>query len=142
MMATLLSMTGEHVPLCKLLHLNTHDVYSLISSIIYRFAFARAPTSIDVSQDITVSLASHMDGNTTIIFNRPRNSGDSNDIPLDVCRFFLFAFGGAANIDTQEVGYHGFNRRFVSPERICVPTFAQCSGKSTCTLLIRHLIMC
>ena len=107
----------------------------------YRFASARAPPSIDVSQDITVSLASHMDGNTTIIFNRPRNSGDSNDISLDVCRFFLFAFG-PANFDTQEVFYHDFNRRFVSPERICVPTFAQCSGKSICTLLIPHLIVC
>ena len=108
----------------------------------YRFASARAPPSIDASQDITVSLASHMDGNTTVIFNRPRNSGDSNDISLDACRFFLFAFGGPANIDTQEVAYHGFNRRFVSPERICLPTFAQCSGKSTYTLLIGHLIMC
>ena len=107
-------------------------MYSLISSIIYRFASVRAPPFIDASQDITISLASHMDGNTTIMFNRPRNSGDSDDISLDVCRFFLFAIG-PANVDTQEVFYHGFNRRFVSPERICVATytFAQCSGKST-----------
>ena len=102
----------------------------IVSYRTYRFAFARAPPPIDDSQDITVLLASHTDGNTTIIFNRPRNSGDSNDISLDVCRFFLFAFGGPANFDTQEVGYHGFTRRFVSPERICIPTFAECSGKS------------
>ena len=81
-----------------------------------------------------------MDGKTTIIFNRPRNSGDSNDISLDVCRFFLFAFGGPVNnFDTQDVGYHGLNRRFISPERICIPTFAECSGKSICTLLIPQL---
>ena len=33
------------------------------------------------------------------------NSGDSNDLSLDVCHFFLFAFG-PANIATGGVSYH------------------------------------
>ena len=108
-----------------------HDNAALPNT--HRFAFQRAQPPIDASQDLTASSASRTDGATTVRFNRPRNSGDSNDISLDVCRFFLFAFGGTVfNFDTQDVGYHGLNRRFISPERICIPTFAECSGKLAC----------
>ena len=113
----------------KFVHLYMHCLFSnTVSYHTYRFAFQRAEPPIDESQDITVISASHIVGNTTIIFNRPRNSGDSNDISLDACRFFLFAFGGLANFATQAAGYH-FSNRFISPERICIPTFAECSGK-------------
>ena len=105
----------------------------IICVLTLRFAFQRAQPPIDASQDITDISASHVSGVTTVTFIRPRNSGDSNDISLDVCRFFLFAFGGTVfNFDTQDVGYHGLNRRLISPERICIPTFAECSGKLAC----------
>ena len=93
-----------------------------------RFAVVRAPPPVDASQDITGASASRMDGVTTVTFTRPRNSGDSNDISLDVCRFFLFAFG-PATVATGAIFYHGSNR-FISPDRICIPTFAECSGKT------------
>ena len=104
---------------------NNNDVLTL------RFAFARAEPPIDASQDIADISASRMNEVTTVSFTRPRNSGDSNDISLDMCRFFLFAFGGSANFATQAVGYH-FNNRFISSDRICIPTFAECSGKLAC----------
>ena len=74
--------------------------------------------------------ASLVDGVTTITFNRPRDSGDSNDITLrqDPCRFFLFAFSGSVNFATQAAGYHGGTNRAASAERICIPTFAECSA--------------
>ena len=76
---------------------------------------------------MTDASASRVAGVTTVSFNRPRNSGDSNDISLDVCRFFLFAFG-PSNIATGGVSYHVTNR-FVSPDRICIPTIAECRGR-------------
>ena len=77
---------------------------------------------------MTDASASHVDGVTTVSFNRPRNSGDSNDISLDVCRFFLFAYG-PATIASQVVNYHGSTNRFASPNRICIPTIAECRGR-------------
>ena len=76
-----------------------------------------------------------MDGVTTITFNRPRDSGDSNDISLDVCRFFLFALNGLVNFATQAAGYHGSGTMFrvASAERICIPTFAECIAEGTFT---------
>ena len=79
---------------------------------------------------MTDASASRVDGVTTVSFTRPRNSGDSDDLSLDVCRFFLFAFG-PANIATGGVSYHGTNR-FVSSDRICIPTFAECPGMLYC----------
>ena len=111
---------------------NFHALYQAGVCILltYRFAVARAPPPIDASQDLTAASASRTDGVTTVIFNRPRNSGDGNDISLDVCRFFLFAFG-PATVATGDIFYHGANR-FISPGRICIPTFAECSGKIYC----------
>ena len=103
-------------------HTHTHNY-------VHRFASARAEPPIDASQDITSASASLVDGVTTITFNRPRDSGDSsNDITLNVCRFFLFAFGGPVNFATQTAGYHGNMNRVASAERICIPTFAECSA--------------
>ena len=108
-------------------HIHTHNDY------VHRFASARTEPPIDFSQDITSASASLMDGVTTITFNRPRDSGDRNDITLrqDICGFFLFAFSGPVlNFSTGAVGYHGFGptRRVASAERICIPTFAECSA--------------
>ena len=96
-----------------------------------RYAFAQAEPPIDGIQNIGRASAEHVDGVTTITFNRPRNSSDDlvNDISLDPCRFFLFAFGGPVSTPPS-VGYHGFGstRRAPSAERICIPTFRECSG--------------
>ena len=80
-----------------------------------------------------------MDGVTTISFNRVRDTGDSNDLTLDECRFFLFAFGGEVDIASpQTAAYHGFGplRRAPSPERICIPSFADCSSGKVRSCLV------
>ena len=100
----------------------------------HRFAFERVSDDppIDASQDIRDASAEHVDGVTTITFNRLRDSGDSKDISLDECRFFLFAFGGQANFLDMlpTITYHGFGekRRAATAKRICIPTFAECSA--------------
>ena len=109
----------------------------------HRFAFVQAEPPIDPSQDIESASAEHVDGVTTITFNRSRNSSDSNDISLDECRFFLFAYGGQVNVfATPPVAlYHGFGptRRAASLERICIPTFTECSAGEFTTVLLLPL---
>ena len=98
----------------------------------HRFAFEQAEPPVDDSQDIESASAEHVDGVTTITFNRPRNSGDSDDTSLDECRFFLFAYGGRVNFFATPPAaiYHGPGptRRAASLERICIPTFTECSA--------------
>ena len=108
----------------------------------HRFAVARAEPPIDPIQNIRLASAEREDGVTTITFNRPRNSSDSNDISLNPpqCRFFLFAYNGIVRnfFPAPQVAlYHGFSptRRMASEERICIPTFAECSGKLRTILL-------
>ena len=127
-------------------NIHTHTWKGAISIYTYnahthRFAFERAEPPIDPSQNIYNASAVHVDGVTTITFNRPRNSGDNLDISLDECRFFLFAFGGQAFFfATPPIAiYHGSGptRRAASAERICIPTVTECSaGKFTTVLLL------
>ena len=108
----------------------------------HRFAFEQAEPPVDDVQNIGLALAEHVDGETTITFNRPRNSSDINDISLNPpqCRFFLFAYSGRVNFfATPPVAiYHGFGptRRSPSEERICIPTFAECSAGTLRTMLL------
>ena len=109
-----------------------------------RFAFAQDEPPIDPNQNIRRASAEHVDGVTTITFNRPRNSSDSNDTSLDECRFFLFAYGGRANFFSMPpvAIYHGLGptRRAASLERICIPTFTECSaGEFTTVLLLLYI---
>ena len=110
----------------------------------HSFAFELAQPPVDGSQDIIRASAEHVDGVTTITFNRPRNSGDANDISLNESRFFLFAFGGRVNFfATPPIGiYHGFGptRRAASEERVCIPTFMECSAGKLRTVLLFPLL--
>ncbi len=122
-----------HTHTHTLTHTHTHT-HTCTHVCVHRFATQRAEPPVDASQDITSASASHVNGVTTISFNRPRDSGDSNDISLDVCRFFLFAFNGPINFATGSAGYHGLGTMFRAPsaERICIPTSAQCFAGGNC----------
>ena len=106
----------------------------------HRFAVAQVEPPIDASQDIRNASAERVGGVTTITFNRPRNSCDINDISLDPCRFFLFAYGGRAVFFAAPpvAIYHEFGstRRAASAERICIPTFTECSAGEFTTVLL------
>ena len=115
----------------------THTMYTHTHT--HRFAFAQAEPPIDDSQDIYNASAERVDGVTTITFNRPRNSSDINDTSLDECRFLLFAYGGRVILFATPpvVIYHGFGptRRAASLERICIPTFTECSAGEFTTVV-------
>ena len=120
------------------MHSNLYNEHTLTrytyNARMHRFAFAQAEPPVDDSQDIVRASAEHVDGITTITFNRPRNASDNLDISLNPpqCRFFLFAYSGRVNFfATPPIGiYHGFGptRRAASAERICIPTFMECSA--------------
>ena len=93
-----------------------------------RFALERAMPPIDASQDISNTAVSVSNGDVTMQFTRPRNSGDSNDISLDQCRFLLFAFSGPFDISTNTIMYHGPINRMPSDERFCFPSAEFCPG--------------
>ena len=103
---------------CYFLH---HDIYTC------RYATARAEPPIDASQDISNISASIQDGVTTINFVRPLASTDSDDLSLDVCRFFLYAYSGSVIYGNPNViSYHGFTNRGATSEMICLPSPAEC----------------
>jgi len=76
----------------------------------------------DSQQDIEDFSISHDNGTTVLILSRRRNTGDENDFSLDVCRYFLFAWGDVIDILSGEIGGHGFGQRFISDTLICIPT--------------------
>lgn len=59
---------------------------------------------------------------TTVRFSRPINTGDEIDFSLDVCRYFLFAWGNVIDIKTGQISSHGMGQRHISDELICLPS--------------------
>ena len=98
----------------------------------YRFATGYFEPPVDPNQDITDAVASLQNGVTTINFTRPRNSGDSNDISLDQCRFLLYAYGSSASVAAGTITYHGNNRGTLT-ERFCPPSAEDCPAPTTPT---------
>ena len=61
-------------------------------------------------------------------FSRQKNTGDEDDFSLDVCRYFIFAWGDVIDIVTGEIDIGQpfasdviIRQRFVSNELICLP---------------------
>jgi hypothetical protein len=88
-----------------------------------RYIEARAEPPVDNSQDIVNATALFANGFTTMRFTRPLSASNSRDLSLTECRFFLYGWGGAANISTRDIGYHP-STPMVS--RICLPTPEEC----------------
>ena len=76
----------------------------------------------DAKQNIENRSVLFNNGITTVMFSRLRNTGDENDFSLDVCRYFLFAWGDVIDIKTGEIDGHGMGQHFLSDELICLPT--------------------
>ena len=70
-----------------------------------------------------------MNGVTSVAFRRERVTGDPNDVSLDQCVYFLYAWGGAFNVSTQEIMYHGPTSREASSTVICLPSASVCPGE-------------
>jgi len=69
----------------------------------------QAEPSIDTSQDISNVSASLESGITTINFVCPLASTDSDDLSLDMCHFFLYAYSGSVIYGNPNViSYHVF----------------------------------
>ena len=94
----------------------------------FRFASAQSRPPADASQDITSTAAVVENGVTTVFFTRQRVTNDSNDVSLDQCVYFLYAWGGTADFNTQVIGYHGDNRES-SDTMICLPSPSVCPGE-------------
>ena len=69
-----------------------------------------------------------MNGVTTVAFRRERVTSDPDDVSLDQCVYFLYAWGGAFNVTTQVIMYHGGNRG-ASSTVICLPSASVCPGE-------------
>ena len=72
------------------------------------------------------------DGNTIVVFSRPLDTGDMQDLDLaGECVFLLFAWGGTVtSVDPVNIGYHQANRQ-ASAEKVCFP---QCQPPVKITL--------
>ena len=84
--------------------------------------------SNDASQDITATSAVFDNGVTAVTFRRERVTNDPNDVPLDQCVYFLYAWGGVFNVSTQTIQYHGGNRE-PSRTMVCLPSSSVCPGE-------------
>ena len=84
-----------------------------------------APAPIDESQDIVNFTALFANGFTTMRFSRPLSASNPRDLSLTECRFFLYGWGGPANISTRGIAYHP-STPIVSTDRICLPPPQEC----------------
>ena len=96
-----------------------------------RFASSQSRPPADVLQDIMNASAAHENGVITVGFSRESVTNDPNDIPLDQCVYFLYAWGGMFDIMAQQIDYHGFNNREASSTMICLPSSSDCPSEWT-----------
>ena len=60
-------------------------------------------------------------------FSRDKITNDaSQDIQLNRCLFFIYAWSGNADINTGEIQYHGSQNRDVSEALVCLPSADFC----------------
>ena len=93
-----------------------------------RYATARAMPPVDEQQDIEMTAITTENGVTTVRFRRQRDTGDSmDDLTLDVCRYFLYAWGGTFDTNNpSSLGRH--SHREASPYQVCIPPATICKG--------------
>ena len=83
--------------------------------------------TVDESRDITSAFAYHENGATIVVFSRERVTNDSNDVPLDQCVYFLYAWGGTVDVNTQVIQQHMY--REASRDMICLPSSFDCPSE-------------
>jgi len=102
-------------------------VFEVYITVHCRYVVERAEPPCDTIQNVDNSFASFEDGVTTVKFSRQKDTRDMNDISLNDCVYFLYAWGGAVtNINTGRIHYHGATRRFISASLQCMPSSSFC----------------
>ena len=91
---------------------------------------SRGTPSVDANQDVMMTMAEQVNGQTTISFTRPRVTGDSapTDLSLDGAVYFLWATGNEINYFANQAGsiaYHQASRG-ASNQMIQLPSAAEC----------------
>ncbi|XP_039268430.2 uncharacterized protein LOC120343320 [Styela clava] len=84
-----------------------------------RYITARTPAGVALdggTPTTSVVGGSYNNGQMTVEFTRPLKSTDDNDLGLDTCRFFLYAWGG--NVNGNDLTYH--SSRETSTQKICI----------------------
>nr|XP_039260555.1 uncharacterized protein LOC120336854 [Styela clava] len=76
----------------------------------------------DEMQDLPSSQGTHIDGLLSFTFIRPLVTGDTMDLPLNNCPYFLYAWGGNAYGETA-ITVH--TMAIASQERVCIRTSPQ-----------------
>ncbi len=94
----------------------------------HRYATENALPLVDASQDISDARASVNNGRMSLTFTRPLETTDAKDISLTRCRWFLYGWGGPANVATRSISYH-LQTPIVSAKKICFLPPAKCLGK-------------
>ena len=107
------------------LEVNKVDMLSCVC----RYAAQRSQPPSDLSQDILAASVVHENGLTTLSFQRQRVTGDPDDIALNQCVYFLYAWGGMFSSATGMLQYHGSTRRgTIGTTMVCLPSAQQCTG--------------
>ena len=84
------------------------DIYRNTSIFHYRFAYTNAEPTVDAHKDIYDETISTIDGTTyTLLYHRPVNTGDVQDLELDYNKHFLFAHG---TFSGGVLGQHYFSK--------------------------------
>ena len=92
-----------------------------------RYAVDRAPPPRDAINNVYNTSASFDNGITVVNFTRDKITNDSiQDIRINRCLFFLFAWAGNADINTGVIQYHGSENRDASTSLICLPSASFC----------------
>ena len=97
---------------------------------------------IDTVQNVDDASASFANGFTTVTFSRGKITNDiQQDVTLDLCRYFLYAWGGSVDINSRVIESHGtrFSR---STELFCFPATTVCPEKCMYTKINSDLYTC
>ena len=106
----------------------------------FRNSFVRGQIVQDSEQNVEDTSVLFNNNITTVRFSRPKNTGDENDFSLDVCRYFVFAWGDVIDINTGEIDSPSMLQ--LSDELICLPTSTSLCPEM-CELICNKLVtMC
>lgn len=92
---------------------------------VYRYAEGRRLPAVDEVDNLECKSVMRDNGQVTVRFKRKKVTGDNRDEPLDECRYFLYAWGGAVGDDPPRT-LERHTRQFVSGSRVCPPSPDAC----------------
>lgn len=114
--------------------------YNFIGILYFRNSIGEGKIIRDSEQNVEDTSVQFNNNITTVRFSRPKITGDENDFSLDVCRYFVFAWGDVIDINTGEIDSPGMAQRFISEELICLPTSTSLCPEM-CELICNKLVV-